>query len=220
MAKGISSAKLWGSVLLAAVVVGAIGAGGAWYYMDTQLQAANTRATSLQSQLASQAGAVTAATLTLSNNGQEFTFDTAIDANGGVSGNDNADESTAPTFSCWNNDTNDDAVNCYLTMYDLESSDGGLGTILEDEDASCSFYVTVNGVRTPLYTPEGGYTSGVLLGTIAKNGGMAGPYTLTAILDSATDDTYPDDGSDITIYAYIYQASAQDATRLAYTFST
>jgi len=211
-----SSGKIWGSVLIAAILVGSLSIFGTWYYLDS-IDTDDQTIASLQSQLSSRATTISPATLTLTNTGA-FTFDTAIDANGGVASDDTADEDAAPTFTITNDDQNDNSIGTYITLYDLEGSDGGLGAVLEA--ATASFYVTVGGVRTPLYTPEGGYSSGVLIGNIAKNGGVAGAYTLTCIIDSAADDTYPDDASDITIYLYAYQSSADDSTRLAFTFST
>ena len=216
------SKKQSGKVAIAVVVailVCAVIAGTGLWWMDTQLKASQARATSLQNQLASQT-TVNSAYLELTDAG-DFDFIDEIDANGGVAADDTANDATpAPTLAIENKDTADTATNVWITMYDPESSKGGVPTALED--TTMSFYVTWNGVLYPLYLCEegvGAYTTGVNIGTIPKGGSISG-ITFSAIVDAAADDTYDDSGATYTVKIFVYQADAQDSTPVSYTLST
>lgn len=206
-------------IVTALVCIVAVG-GGVWYWYESQLKAAQARATSLQNQLASQAATANAAYLQLTDAG-DFDFIDEIDANGGVAADDTPNDATpAPTLTIENQDTNDDATNVWITMFDPESQKGGVPAALED--TTMSFYVTWNGILVPLYLCEEGvgeYTSGVNIGTIPKGGSVSG-ITFSAIVDAAADDTYDDSGATYTIKVFIYQADAMDSTPQSYTLST
>lgn len=197
----------------------AAGGGGAWYYMNTQLTAAEARATSLQSQLTAQAATVSPAYLALTEAGN-FDYIDEIDGNGGVAADDTGNDATpAPTLAIENQDTTDAATNVYITMWDPESSVGGVPTALED--TTMSFYVTYNNVLIPLYLNTGGvgaYSSGVNIGTIPIGGSLT--VTLSGEVDAAADDTYDDSGATYTVYVYVYQSDAQSSTPSSFTLST
>lgn len=213
-----SSGKMAAVVVVFAILLVA-GIGATWYYMDLQNKALQTRTASLQSQIAGQTSA-NPAYLELTDAG-DFDFIDEIDANGGVAADATPNDATpAPTLVIKNLDTTDAATNVYITMWDPESSKGGVPTALED--TSMSFYVTWNGMLIPLYICEEGvgeYTNGVNIGTIAK-GGSTGTITFSAIVDAAADDTYDDSGATYTVKIFVYQADAQDATPVSYTLST
>lgn len=205
-------------VVMAVVLVAAVAF--TWWYMDTQNKALQARTTSLQNQLASQAAVADAAYLELTKAG-DFDFEHEIDANGGVAADDTPNDATpAPTLIIENKDTQDAATNVYITMWDPESSTGGVPTALQD--TTMSFYVTWNNIVYPLYICEEGvgeYTNGVNIGTIPKSG-ITGTITFSAIVDAAADDTYDDSGATYTVKVFIYQADAQDSTPVSYTLLT
>ena len=173
----------------------------------------------MQSQLTAQAAVTSPAYLALTEAG-DFDFIDEIDANGGVPADDTGNDATpAPTLTIANDDTSDAATNVYITMWDPESSVGGVPAALED--TTMSFYVTYNGVLVPLYLNTGGvgaYTSGVNIGTVPIGGSLT--LTLSAEVDAAADDTYDDSGATYTVRVYVYQADAQSSTPSSYTLST
>lgn len=218
MSKKSSGKMAFAIIVMAALLVA--GVAGTWYYMDLQNKALETRATSLQNQLAAGQVSTNPAYVELTDAG-DFDFIDEIDANGGVAADDTPNDATpAPTLVIENKDTTDAATNVYITMWDPESSKGGVPTALED--TSMSFYVTWNGMLVPLYICDEGvgeYTNGVNLGTIAK-GGSTGTITFSAVVDAAADDTYDDSGATYTIKIFVYQADSQDSTPISYTLST
>jgi hypothetical protein len=105
-------------------------------------------------------------------------------------------------------------------MWDPSSSTGGVPVALED--TSLSFYITWNGITTPLYLNIGGlgsYTNGVNLGNIPL-GATTGAITLSAVADAAADNVYDDSGATYTVRVYVYQADAQSATPVTFTLMT
>lgn len=209
----------WAVTIIAIALVAVLCIGGMYMYYTPKIDAANARATSLQSQLSSAAASASPAYLALTEAG-DFDFIDEIDANGGVAADDTGNDATpAPTLAIVNEDTNDAATNVYITMWDPESSVGGVPSALED--TTMSFYVTYNGVLVPLYLNTGGvgeYTNGVNIGTIQKGGSTT--LTFSAVVDAAADDTYDDSGASYTVRVYVYQADAQSATPASWTLST
>ena len=209
----------WAVTIIAVALVGALCVAGMYMYYTPQITAANARATSLQSQLTSAAATTSPAYLALTEAG-DFDFIDEIDANGGVPADATGNDATpAPTLAIVNEDTTDAATNVYVTMWDPESSVGGVPTALED--TTMSFYVTYNGVLIPLYLNTGGvgaYTNGVNIGTIPIGGSTT--LTFSAVVDAAADDVYDDSGATYTARIYCYQADAQSATPASWTLST
>jgi len=212
-----SSGKVAVAVVITALLMAGV-AGGIYWYMNTQLTAQEARAQQLQNQLASQVSA-NAAYLELTDWGT-FDFATEIDANGGVAADDTSNAAPSPTLNISNLDTADDATNIFITMWDPESSAGGIPAVLED--TTMSFYVTWNGVLYPLYLSNEGvgtYTNGVNIGTVPMGGSISG-ITFSAKVDAAADDTYDDSGATYTIKVFVYQSDAGDSTPVSYTLST
>lgn len=213
-----SSMKIW-AVFIGMSLVAAGGVVTTWYLMDVQLNAAELRATSLTSQLASQAATVSPAYLALTEAG-DFDFIDEIDGNGGVAADDTGNDATpAPTLAIENQDTTDAATNVYITLWDPESAVGGVPTAIED--TTMSFFVTFNGVLIPLYLNTGGvgaYTSGVNIETLPIGGSLT--LTFSAEADAAADDTYDDSGATYTVHVYVYQSDAQSSTPGSFTLST
>lgn len=207
------------AVALAAVLVGA----GMYLYYTPVVEAAEARATSLQSQLAAQAAVTSPAYLALTPDGT-FNFNEAIDGSGGVDtaqwdAGTVADVGDAPTLLIENEDTNDAATNVYITMWDPESSVGGVPSALLD--TTMSFYVTYGGVLIPLYLNVGGvgaYTSGVNIGTIPIGGSVN--LTLSAHVDVAANNVYDDSGAAYTVRVYAYQLNAQSSTPASFELTT
>lgn len=210
----------WAVTIIVVALVAALCTAGMYLYYQPQLDASEARATSLSSQLSAQAATASAAFLELTEAG-DFDFIDEIDANGGVAADDTGNDATpAPTLTIENKDTQDDATNVYITMWDPESSVGGVPTALED--TTMSFYVTYNGVLIPLYLTTGGvgeYSDGVNIGTVPL-GGSVSALTFSAIADAAADDTYDDSGATYTVKAFVYQADATDSTPASWTLST
>ena len=209
----------WAVTIIAVALVGALCVAGMYMYYTPQITAANARATSLQSQLTSAAATTSPAYLALTEAG-DFDFIDEIDANGGVAADDTGNDATsAPTLAIVNEDTSDAATNTYITMWDPESSVGGVPTALED--TTMSFYVTYNGVLVPLYLNTGGvgeYTNGVNVGTVPIGGSTT--LTFSAVADAAADDVYDDSGATYTVRIYVYQADAQSSTPASWTLLT
>ena len=209
----------WAVTILSCAIIACLVGAGMYLYYTPQVDAAEARATSLQSQLASQAAVTSPAYLALTEAG-DFDFIDEIDANGGVPADDTGNDATlAPTLLIENDDTSDVATNVYITMWDPESSVGGVPAALED--TTMSFYVTYNGVLIPLYLNTGGvgeYTNGVNIGTVPIGGSLT--LTLSAEVDAAADDVYDDSGATYTVRAYVYQADAQSSTPASWTLST
>ena len=208
------------AVTIIAVAIAAVACIAVMYmYYTPQITAANARATSLSSQLSSAAATASPAYLALTEAG-DFDFADEIDANGGVAADDTGNDATpAPTLAIVNEDTTDAATNTYITMWDPESSVGGVPTALED--TTMSFYVTYNGVLVPLYLNTGGvgeYTNGVNVGTVPIGGSTT--LTFSAVADAAADDVYDDSGATYTVRIYVYQADAQSSTPASWTLST
>ena len=199
---------------LGAVLVGA----GMYLYYTPTIEAANARATSLQSQLSLQAAVSSPAYLALTEGGN-FDFIDEITENGGVDA-DNTWDTEAPTLTIVNEDTSDAATNVYITMWDPESSVGGVPSALVD--TTMSFYITYSGVLIPLYLNTGGvgaYTSGVNIGTIPI-GGEVPTLDLSAKVDAAANDVYDDSGASYNVRVYVYQADAQSSTPASWTLYT
>jgi hypothetical protein len=178
----------WAVTIVACALIAMLVGAGMYLYYTPQVDAANARATSLQSQLAAQAAVTSPAYLALTEGGN-FDFEDEIDANGGVAADDTP-VTDSPTLTIVNEDTTDIATNVYVTMWDPESSVGGVPSALED--TTMSFYITYNSVLIPLYLNTGGvgaYTSGVNIGTIPI-GGEVPTLALYAEVDDAADDTY------------------------------
>lgn len=208
----------WAVTIIAIALVAVLCVAGMYLYYTPQVDAANARATSLQSQLAAQAAVTSPAYLALTEAG-DFDFIDEIDANGGVAADDTWDTGT-PTLTIENQDTSDVATNVYITMWDPESSVGGVPSALID--TTMSFYVTYNSVLIPLYLNTGGvgvYTSGVNIGTIPL-GGEVPTLDLSAKVDAAADDVYDDSGATYTVRVYVYQLNAQSSTPASWTLST
>ena len=208
---GKQTGKIVGWCLVIFVLTLSIGAGSTWWYMDQQAQADSLTITSLQSQLAAQVAAADPAHLILTE-ANDFDFTADLNAAGGV---DTAvDDGSSVTLAIENDDSTDAATNVWITMWDPETSTGGVHADLED--TSLSYYITYNNVLTPMYLTTAGvgtYTSGVNIGTIPY-GGSVSAMSLTANLGTASDDTF-EDGTYAT-YVYVYQASAQDSTTASY----
>ena len=216
----MSKTKVNWALTLVAVVLSMALIGGAMYmYYQPKVDAAEARATSLSSQIATQAS-VSAAYLEITEAGS-FDYIDEIDANGGIAADDTGNDATpAPTIAIENKDTSDIATNVKITMWDPESQVGGVPTAIED--TTMSFYITYNGVLTPLYLNTAGvgaYTTGVNVGTIPL-GGSVSALTLSAVADAAADDTYDDSGATYTVKVFVYQADAQDSTPASWTLST
>ena len=208
----------WAVTIIAIALVAVLCVAGMYLYYTPQVDAANARATSLQSQLAAQTAVSSPAYLALTE-ASNFDFIDEITENGGVTA-DNTWDTEAPTLTIVNEDTTDAATNVYITMWDPESSVGGVPSALVD--TTMSFYVTYSGVLIPLYLNTGGvgaYTSGVNIGTIPI-GGTVPSIALTAFVDAAADDTYDDSGASYTIRIYVYQADAQSSTPASWTLTT
>jgi len=208
----------WAVTIIACALMAALVGAGMYLYYTPQVDAANARATSLQSQLTAQAAVTSPAYLALTEGGN-FDFEDEIDANGGVT-TDDTEVTDSPTLTIVNEDTTDAATNVYITMWDPESSVGGVPSALED--TTMSFYVTYNSVLIPLYLNTGGvgaYTNGVNIGTIPI-GGTVSALALTAFVDAAADDTYDDSGASYTVRVYVYQADAQSSTPSSWTLTT
>ena len=208
----------WAVTIVACALVAVLVGAGMYLYYTPTIDAANARATSLQSQLSSQAAAASPAYLALTEGGN-FDFEDEIDANGGVAADDTA-VTDSPTLAIVNEDTSDAATNVYITMWDPESSVGGVPSALED--TTMSFYITYNSVLIPLYLNTGGigvYTNGVNIGTIPI-GGEVPALALYAEVDAAADDTYDDSGTSYTVRMYVYQADAQSSTPASWTLTT
>ena len=210
----------WAVTILSVAVVAVLCVAGMYLYYQPQVDAAEARASSLSSQLSSQTDDVNAAYLELTEAGS-FDFIDEIDGNGGVAADETANDATpAPTLAIENKDTTDDATNVYITLWDPESSVGGVPTALED--TTMSFYVTYNGVEIPLYLNSAGvgeYSNGVNIGTVPM-GGSVSALTFSAEVDAAADDTYDDSGATYTVKAFVYQADAGDSTPASWTLST
>lgn len=209
----------WAATIVVVVVAMALAVSATYMYYQPKLDAADLRATSLASQVAAQV-TTGAAYLEITEAG-DFDFIDEIDANGGVAADDTGNDATpAPTIAIENKDTSDVATNVYITMWDPESQVGGVPTAIED--TTISFYITYNGVLTPLYLNTAGvgaYTTGVNVGTIPLGGSVAA-LTLSAVADAAADDTYDDSGATYTVKAFVYQQDAQDSTPASWTLST
>ena len=209
----------WPVMLIGFVLVAALCTGAVYMYYQPKLDASEARATSLSNQLSAQT-VVSAAYLDLTEAGS-FDFIDEIDANGGVAADDTGNDATpAPTLAIENKDTQDGATNVYITMWDPESSVGGVPTALED--TTMSFYVTHNGVLIPLYLNTAGvgtYTPGVNIGNLAV-GASVSALTFSAIVDAAADDVYDDSGATYTVKAFVYQYDAEDSTPASWTLST
>jgi len=208
----------WAVTIIACALVAVLVGAGMYLYYTPTIDAANARATSLQSQLSSQAAVTSPAYLALTEGGN-FDFEDEIDANGGVT-TDDTEVTDSPTLTIVNEDTTDAATNVFITMWDPESSVGGVPSALVD--TTMSFYVTYNNVLIPLYLNTGGvgaYTNGVNIGTIPI-GGTASAMALTAFVDAAADDTYDDSGASYTVRVYVYQADAQSSTPASWTLTT
>jgi len=209
----------WAVTIIGCALVAVLCVAGMYMYYTPQITAANARATSLSSQLSSAAAATSPAYLALTEAG-DFDFIDEIDANGGVAADDTGNDATsAPTLAIVNEDTTDAATNTYITMWDPESSVGGVPTALED--TTMSFYVTYNGVLVPLYLNTGGvgeYTNGVNVGTVPIGGSTT--LTFSAVADAAADDVYDDSGATYNVRIYVYQADAQSSTPASWTLST
>lgn len=208
----------WAVTIIAIALVAVLCVAGMYLYYTPQVDAANARATSLQSQLAAQAAVSSPAYLALTEGGN-FDFEDEITANGGVAADDTP-VTDSPTLTIVNEDTTDAATNVYITMWDPESSVGGVPSALID--TTMSFYVTYSGVLVPLYLNTGGvgaYTNGVNIGTIPI-GGTVSNLALHAIVDAAADDTYDDAGASYTVRVYVYQADAQSSTPASWTLTT
>ena len=215
----MAKAKMnWAVTIIACALVAVLVGAGMYLYYTPVVDAAEARATSLQSQLSAQAAVTSPAYLALTET-NDFDFLTGIDANGGVAADDTGNTAPNPTLLIENLDTTDAATNVYITMWDPESSVGGVPAALID--TTMSFYVTYNSVLIPLYLNTGGvgvYTNGVNIGTLPIGGDVT--LTLSAEVDAAADDTYDDSGATYTVRVYVYQLDAQSSTPSSFTLST